>query len=270
MVLGVNVERKSRETRSGARIHLELELVREAPLLLEAMPALEAARERGAGEELARAAERALPILAAAVSAEEARVRSLLGAGASLAPEVAAGKLAQARLEAVLALRPEPPSTEAALEEVAWALLRAARVAPPVSLGEDWDLLRILLDPARRRVRGVAGLAATLSGSALVGAGPLATPSGFALARARSYATGWNDPARTRRIARALARTSPARLERAAARISTELARGIYPGRRTGWPRRLERARVALDRLKSAYQVAADAGAGVFLELEIV
>lgn len=240
-----------------ARIRLGLELVREAPLKGSALPALEAARDRGEGEPLVRAARAALPLLRASLARPEPGE-----------PD-AGGELALARLEAVVATAPEPPASEGALEEVAWALLRAARVAPPVSLGDDWDLLRALLDPARRRQTGLGALAATLAGSALVGAGPLESRSGFALARRRSYATGWNDPERTRRIARALARWTPARLEAAAARVGPALARGIYPPRRTPIARRLERARAALALLQDAYALAAREGAGVFVELEI-
>jgi hypothetical protein len=249
-----------------ARIRLDLELLRPEPLA-RALAALEAAQDRREGEPLARVARAALPGLAAAVEAEEARLRGLLGEGAGLAAELAAGRLAQARLEAVLATAPEPPASRGALEEVAWALLRAARVAPPVSLGEDWDLLRALLDPARRRGKGLGAVAATLAGSALAGEGPLETASGFALARAASYATGWNSPERVRRIARSLERLAPVKLAHVAERLSPSFLRGIYPSKRSPLARRLERAQVALDRLREAYTTAATAGAGIFVEL---
>jgi hypothetical protein len=233
-------------TLNRSRIRLQLELVRAEPLIRHALPALEAAKERGEGELLVRAAREALPRL-----------------------EAPADMLVRGRLESVVATAPEVPRTEHALEEIAWALLRAARVAPPVSLDEDWDLLRALLDPARRRGRGIGAFASNLAASALVGEGPLATRGGFALARNRSYATGWNDAARTRRIARALALWTPARLAQAATLVPREIAREIYPLSRTPLSRRLARARRALALLQHAYSTAARERAGVFLELEI-
>ncbi len=228
----------------------------EAALVGEALPALEAAKERGEGGPLVLAARRALPLLLA--RRPEGPVHS---------PDVFAWKLAVGRLEAVVATDPEPPQSAAAFEEVAWALLRAARQAEPVSLGEDWDLLRVLTDPARRRSRGLGVLGGTLAGAALAGSGPLASASGFALVREGSYATGWNGEERVRRIARSLRRFDETKLEAAARATPPEVARTVWPHRPAPLVNRLPRAIAALEKLKAAYFVAARERAGVFLEL---
>lgn len=240
------------------KISLTIEIVH-APLLEEeALPALEAARAGGSGALLVRAARSALPRLAARVPE-----------GAAHEPSVIAWKLAVARLEAVLATAPEPPRTEAAFEEVAWALLHAARAAEPVSLGEDWDLLRVLIDPARRRGEGLGGLGSTLAGAALAGSGPLASASGFALFRDRSYATGWNGPERVSNVTRSLRRFTPERLEVLAGEIPVAVARTIWPRRTSPVARRLSRAVAAMARLQDAYTTASREKAGVFIELEL-
>ncbi len=238
------------------RITLNLEIIH-APLLVEeALPALERAR-RGEGTDLlVRAARSALPRLHAAPNH-----------GEGWEPDSIAWKLAVGRLEAVVATAPEPPATEAAYEEVAWALLRAARAAEPVSLGEDWDLLRVLVDPSRRRGAGLGSMGATLAGSALAGSGPLASASGFALAREQSYATGWTSPRRAPKVARSLRRFTRERLESIARETPVALARTVWPHRTSPLVRRIPRAVAAMEKLQSAYATAVREGAGVFAEL---
>ncbi len=136
-------------------IRLELEIVSEALLLGEVVPAL------GDRKALLRAAPGAIERLRGDDRAS----------------------LLRARLEAVLATG-ESPSTEAAREEVAWALLRSARVAEPVSVGEDWDLLRVLLDPARRRGEGLSTIGRAPASWALMGR------ERIALSRSESYVGG--------------------------------------------------------------------------------
>ncbi len=203
---------------------------------------------------------RALPAI------EAARSRRKLGPLRALAREVAreVDGLEQARLEAALVADPEG---DEAFEELAWALLAAGRMAPPVCLGEEWDLLRALLDPARRREGGIARVASSAAGEALVGSGPLETRTGFALARKRSYATKWVAPRRVPAIARALARWTPARVHRELATLPADLA--VYPARRRDPRARARRVEESLRLLLWTYETARDAGAGVFLELAI-
>ncbi len=241
------------------RIRLELEIVHSGPLLDEVLPALEAAVETGDGGPLVEAARRALP-----------RLQGRKPPGPVHMPDVFAWKLAVGRLEALIATSPEPPATEAAYEEVAWALLRAARAAEPVTVGEDWDLLRVLVDPARRKGRGIGALSATLAGAALVGSGPLVSRGGFALVREDSYATGWNDPERVARIARSLGRLDEKRLERLARAVPPEVARGVWPSSPSPLVKRLPRALRALEKVRAAYDSAAREQAGVFVELRLV
>src|SRR5271170_3858556 len=101
-------------------IRLELEVVRADLLVEDALPALEAAKVRRDGALLAAAARGALE-----------RLHALRPEGPPHGPDVLAFDLARARLEALVATG-EPPDTEAAFEDVAWALLRAARAAEPV------------------------------------------------------------------------------------------------------------------------------------------
>jgi hypothetical protein len=230
------------------------------------LPALDAARlsrPRRSGRLLAAVAREALPRLREALRRDEARAAARRSRRA-LDPEVGCGRLAVARLEALLACR-EPPTTVTAFEEVAWALVRAARLAPAFSLGEDWDLLHALLDPGRRRRGGMGALGGTLAAAAIVGSGPLASESGYALVRERSYATGWSSPEEVRRIARALGR---ARLSPRA--VTAAVARGIYGSRSASIERRLPRAESALAKLRGCYARAAALGAGAFIELELV
>jgi hypothetical protein len=241
------------------RIRLELEIVHAGPLEREVLPALEEAVRQGDGAPLAEAARRALP-----------RLHERKPPGPVHMPDVFAWKLAVARLEALVATSPEPPATEAAYEEVAWALLRSARAADPVTIGEDWDLLRVLVDPARRRASGIGALAATLAGEALVGSGPLMSRGGFGLVREDSYATGWNDPGRVARIARSLHRLDEKRLLRLARAIPPEVARSVWPPSPSPLVKRLPRALRALEKLREAYDAAAREGAGVFVELLLV
>ncbi|MBI3726392.1 hypothetical protein HY251_20900 [bacterium] len=256
-----------------SRLDLALEIARADFLLERALPALEAAHGQGKLDELARVAKEAVPILAEMLRSEKARRSAVVGdAVASSDPAILALKRDQGRLEALLPRSPFIFLTKAALEDMGWALLRAAQAAPPVSLGTDWDLLRVVLDRGRRREDGLAAIPRTLAGKALMGEGPLATRSGFALARERSYATGWNSPATVRKIARALSRLDGRALEKRALSLegSASLARGVYPPRLSTLPQRTERATAALAKLKGAYETAASLGAGVFVEVEVV
>jgi hypothetical protein len=232
-------------------IRLELEVVRADLLVEQALPALHAARVRKDGAPLAAAARTALK-----------RLRPTRPEGPAYDPEVLAFELSRARLEALLATG-APPESEAAFEEVAWALLRAARAALPATI-DDWDLLRVLLDPERRRREALGAVGRTLGAAAIVGSGPLG------LARNASYATGWNPPGEAARVARALGRFTPRRLERLARAVPIDVARTVYPRRTSPLVRRLPRALAALERLQAAYDAAAREGAGVFVELALV
>ncbi|HZU99936.1 MAG TPA: hypothetical protein VFF73_24695 [Planctomycetota bacterium] len=213
-------------------IRLDLEIVSETLLVGEVVPAL---------------------------SDRKALLRAVPGAVERLRGDPFAS-LARARLEAVLATG-ESPSTEAAREEVAWALLRSTRVAEPVTVGEDWDLLRVLLDPARRRGEGLSTIGRAPASWALMGA------ERIALSRSESYATGWNPRHAVVRIVRSLARVTPARLSRLCQGIDIDVARTVYPVRTSPLARRLPRALVALDRMRTGYGTAQRERAGVFVEL---